>query len=205
MPADDAPLTGDCVECCVSRSRRIRPGHAKKPGTLAAQHPNCRRNLSPMRMGLRRVVLVAGSLLAAPFLIALAGCGTATVTANTVNAAFAISPGAAALDTNCTGCNATDAHGLPVHAFVRRSANGSRRAGELVGFGRRRDGGAGPDQRGGRVHPSQLPDCGPRTGGGDGAAGRRSADCGQRPDHRDARIPAAVDARRTWPWARTER
>ena len=70
-----------------------------------------------MRVGLRRIVLVAGSVLAAPFLVALAGCGTATATANSANAIFAISPDAATVDTNCTGCNGTDTHGLAVHRF----------------------------------------------------------------------------------------
>ncbi len=76
-------------------------------------------------MGLRRGALIVGSLLAAPLFISLAGCGTATATANNVNAAFAISPGAATLDTNCTGCNATGAHGLPVHRLVAALANGA--------------------------------------------------------------------------------
>jgi len=78
-----------------------------------------------MRVGLRRIVFMAVSLAAAPFMIALAGCGTATVTANSANAAFSISPGAAAIDTNCTGCNATNARGLPVHRFTARQTNGS--------------------------------------------------------------------------------
>ena len=78
-----------------------------------------------MRVGLRRIALVACSLAAAPFVIALAGCGTATATANSANAAFTISPGAAAIDTNCTGCNATNARGLPVHRFTARLTNGS--------------------------------------------------------------------------------
>jgi hypothetical protein len=78
-----------------------------------------------MRVGLRRIALVACSLAAAPFVIALAGCGTATATANSTNAAFTISPGAAAIDTNCTGCNDTNARGLPVHRFTARLTNGS--------------------------------------------------------------------------------
>ncbi|HEY2418868.1 MAG TPA: hypothetical protein VGH84_13175, partial [Steroidobacteraceae bacterium] len=81
--------------------------------------------LLPMRMGLRRIALLCGSLLAAPVLALLAGCGTATVTANSANAAFAISPGAATIDTNCTECNGSNARGLPVHRFTARLANGS--------------------------------------------------------------------------------
>ena len=76
-------------------------------------------------MGLRRGALIAGTLLTAPFLIALAGCGTATATTSNVNATLTISPGAATLDTNCTGCNATNAHGLPVHGLSAALANGA--------------------------------------------------------------------------------
>ncbi len=47
----------------------------------------------------------------------LAGCGGGTVTANPVNATFSISPNARFIDTNCTGCNATNAHGSPVLQF----------------------------------------------------------------------------------------
>ena len=36
------------------------------------------------------------------------------MTANPVNATFAISPASASIDTNCTGCNATNSHGSPV-------------------------------------------------------------------------------------------
>ena len=48
----------------------------------------------------------------------LAGCGGATVTANQTNNVFALTPGSARIDTNCTGCNATDARGNPVHRFI---------------------------------------------------------------------------------------
>jgi hypothetical protein len=83
-----------------------------------------RSQLPPTRVGLRRVALIAGSLAGAPFLIALAGCGTATATANSANASFSVSPGAATIDTNCTGCNGADARGLPVHRFTARLATG---------------------------------------------------------------------------------
>lgn len=78
----------------------------------------------PMRMGQRRIALILGSLLAAPLLMLLAGCGTATVTANSANTAIAISPGAATIDTNCTECNASNARGLPVQRFTARLAHG---------------------------------------------------------------------------------
>jgi hypothetical protein len=74
--------------------------------------------------GVRRVALAASAVLAGPVVLMLAGCGTATVTANPVNASFAVSPGMAAIDTNCTGCNGTDKRGAPVYRFVARLANG---------------------------------------------------------------------------------
>jgi len=48
----------------------------------------------------------------------LAGCGGAAVTANQTNSLFTLTPGAAQIDTNCTGCNATDPHGNAVHQFT---------------------------------------------------------------------------------------
>lgn len=78
-----------------------------------------------MRVGWGRIALIAGSITAGPLLIGLAGCGTATVTANSANANLSISPGAAILDTNCTGCNSTDLRGLPVQRLRARLANGT--------------------------------------------------------------------------------
>jgi hypothetical protein len=53
----------------------------------------------------------------APVLIALAGCGAGPVTANPANPTFSISPATATIDTNCTGCNAANARGAPIHQF----------------------------------------------------------------------------------------
>ncbi len=78
-----------------------------------------------MRVGLRRFAILAVSVLAAPLIIALAGCGTATATANSSNAAFVLSPGTANIDTNCTDCNATNAHGVSVQRFAATLNNGS--------------------------------------------------------------------------------
>jgi hypothetical protein len=75
--------------------------------------------------GLRRFAFILiGPLLAGPLVLALAGCGTAAATANPSNALFAISPGNVTLDSNCTGCNATDARGLAVHQFAATLASG---------------------------------------------------------------------------------
>lgn len=47
----------------------------------------------------------------------LAGCGGTPIAANQTNSVFTLSPGAAEIDTNCTGCNATGTHGAAVHQF----------------------------------------------------------------------------------------
>jgi len=50
-------------------------------------------------------------------LLSLAGCGGGGLVANPSNSAFSISPGLAAMDTNCTGCNTAGAAGGFVHQF----------------------------------------------------------------------------------------
>jgi hypothetical protein len=69
----------------------------------------------------RRLALV----LLGPVIVALAGCGAATVTANSTNTTFSLSPGIATIDTNCTGCNSIDSHGQRVHQLAAILANGS--------------------------------------------------------------------------------
>ena len=78
---------------------------------------------SPARTLLLRVL--PGFL--APSLALLAGCGGA-MTANPVQTSFSLSPGTASIDTNCTGCNATDAHGRPVMQFIAAQATGGAAA-----------------------------------------------------------------------------
>ncbi len=65
-----------------------------------------------------RLARVLLSALAVSVAAGLAGCGTTTVTANQSNAMFAVSPGNASIDTNCTGCNGTDGQGQPVHRLA---------------------------------------------------------------------------------------
>ncbi len=73
---------------------------------------------------MRRFALILLSVFAALLLLTATGCGTATATANPANATFAISPAAVTIDTNCTGCNATDARGSAVHRFAATLVNG---------------------------------------------------------------------------------
>ena len=63
-----------------------------------------------MRPGWLRISLI----LLAPALLAVAGCGGGSVSASSSNGTFSISPGAATIDTNCTGCNATNSSGAAI-------------------------------------------------------------------------------------------
>lgn len=47
------------------------------------------------------------------------------MTANSANNVFSIAPGPTQIDTNCSGCNATDARGNPVHQFTATLNSGS--------------------------------------------------------------------------------
>jgi hypothetical protein len=60
---------------------------------------------------------------AAPALLFAAGCG-GMATANSSNSVFSISPDTAALDTNCTGCNAISTQGGPVQQFTATLVHG---------------------------------------------------------------------------------
>ena len=60
-----------------------------------------------------RVLAVAGL----PALLALAGCGGG-VASSSSNSTFSVAPGTSAIDTNCTGCNATNNSGTPVEQFT---------------------------------------------------------------------------------------
>lgn len=80
----------------------------------------------PAPAGLRARALALRVLpaLLAPALALLAGCG-GDVTATPAQTAFTLTPATASIDTNCTGCNATDAHGRPVDQFAATLAGGS--------------------------------------------------------------------------------
>jgi hypothetical protein len=60
----------------------------------------------------------------APALILLAGCGGGVVTANPSNGMFSISPGVTTIDTNCNGCNGAAAQGAAVEQFAAKLTGG---------------------------------------------------------------------------------
>jgi hypothetical protein len=76
---------------------------------------------SAVRRALLRLTVVP--LATAPLL--LAGCGGIALSANPANDVFAVSPVTTQIDTNCTGCNATNSHGSPVHQFVATLNSGN--------------------------------------------------------------------------------
>jgi len=55
----------------------------------------------------------------------LAGCGASAGTTQAATAALSITPGISSLDTNCTGCNAVNRRGDPMHQFAAVMANGT--------------------------------------------------------------------------------
>ena len=63
-------------------------------------------------------------MLLAPALLLAAGCSAGRVTADPSNSTFSISPGTGSIDTNCTGCNATNAQGASVEQFTATLTSG---------------------------------------------------------------------------------
>jgi hypothetical protein len=63
-------------------------------------------------------------MLLAPALLLVAGCGSGLVNANSSISAFSVTPGLTSIDTNCSGCNATNAQGSSVHQFTATLPNG---------------------------------------------------------------------------------
>ena len=64
------------------------------------------------------------SMILAPALLFAAGCANGNVSANPANATFSIAPGTNSIDTNCTGCNATNTQGSTVEQFTATLSNG---------------------------------------------------------------------------------
>ena len=63
-------------------------------------------------------------MLLAPALLLAAGCSEGRVTADPSTSTFSISPGAGSVDTNCTGCNASNAQGAAVEQFTATLTGG---------------------------------------------------------------------------------
>jgi hypothetical protein len=66
----------------------------------------------------------AVAILLAPAMLLLAGCTAGPVTADSSNSSFSISPSTEIIDTNCTGCNATNSRGASVEQFTATLSSG---------------------------------------------------------------------------------
>jgi hypothetical protein len=64
------------------------------------------------------------ALLMGPALLALGGCAGGGVSADSSNPTFSIAPGTASIDTNCAGCNGTNAQGTAAEQFTATLAGG---------------------------------------------------------------------------------
>jgi hypothetical protein len=64
------------------------------------------------------------ALLLGPGLLLLAGCAGGGVSADPGNSTFSISPGTVSIDTNCTGCNGTNAQGIAAEQLTATLAGG---------------------------------------------------------------------------------
>jgi hypothetical protein len=103
--------------------------------------------------GTAELFLKLALLLAGPAMLALAGCGAGTVSANPSNGTFTISPGTASIDTNCTGCNARGANGSSVEQFSATLSGGGAAAVTWVVTGGDTNTGAGTVTTGGQYTP----------------------------------------------------
>ncbi len=86
-------------------------------------HPSQRSSRSAPRDWQRQWPARLFAAAAVPALFALTGCG-ATSTSGSSNGTFSVSPGSAAIDTNCTGCNSTNSSSTPVEQFSATLTSG---------------------------------------------------------------------------------
>ena len=93
--------------------RIVEQGKKPRIGTVG---PDAR----SARTGVALRLLTAATLTA---MLALAGCSTGTTAASSSNSSFSISTPAGTIDTNCTGCNATNS-GTAVEQFTATLASG---------------------------------------------------------------------------------
>ncbi len=106
------------------------------------------------RSSLRRWQVRVFASVVLPALMALAGCANGTVGA--ASGSFAISPGAAVIDTNCTGCNATSGSGVAVERFQANLGSNSAKVQWSVSGGDARAGAGIIDANGQYTPPSYL-------------------------------------------------
>jgi hypothetical protein len=96
------------------------------------------------------------SILLVTAALAAAGCAGGPVSANSSDGAFSISPGVGAIDTNCTGCNATSSHGTSVEQFSTNLPGGAVAVTWSVSGGDAKSGPGSIDASGRYTPPSYL-------------------------------------------------
>jgi len=117
--------------CIRDRSNGSEPRKAPETLLQIAQvtrdgsipHANSQESRGPLLL-VRILPLRTLAILLAPALLVLAGCTAGHVTADPSNGSFSISPGVGAIDTNCTGCNATSTKGTSVEQFTATLTGG---------------------------------------------------------------------------------
>jgi hypothetical protein len=93
----------------------------------SSPHANEKGLHAPRRLA-RFPLLKAAAILLTPALLVLAGCTTGPVAADSSNSSFSISPSTEIIDTNCTGCNATNAGGASVEQLTATLSSGGAAA-----------------------------------------------------------------------------
>jgi hypothetical protein len=97
-----APLLCQCAAHKQGRwPTRKGPNQLPPNGCIVVEPTGC------LRVAGRSVAWLArpAAIILVPLVFALAGCGGATLAGDPQAGVFSISPGAATIDTNCTGCN----------------------------------------------------------------------------------------------------
>jgi hypothetical protein len=110
----------------LARPNPVRLLH--HPMLKASRNPTGAKSRSLRPRSRRSALILLWLVAAGPAVMMLAGCGASNVAANTQSGALVIAPGSAVLDTNCTGCNATDSHGNPVLKFSAHPAQSASAA-----------------------------------------------------------------------------
>jgi len=104
----------------LQHSAQVAPGSLhRSPDRIGALGGSRVQNRLPLRLAALFLPLL---------MLAIAGCGIGGVTAAPSNDAFAITPGANAIDTNCTGCNTTNSLGSSVEQFTATLTGGGKAA-----------------------------------------------------------------------------
>ncbi len=99
---------------------------SKQDTSKNSAHSDAAAHMQPRCSHSAAIRLFAASVVSFVFL--LAGCGGGTSASSASNGTFTISPGSAAIDTNCTGCNSKNSSGSPVELLSATLSSGGAAA-----------------------------------------------------------------------------